>query len=107
MSELRNQSGAVGYGISSGSPRNTKSSFDQTLINKANSVPIGYLLKHYGVRIDPYSNKAICPFKAHKNGRENTASFKVYEETNTFKCFGCGRGGKLTHFVCEMDHCHP
>src|ERR1700734_14629 len=112
MSILSDQTGPVGYGEVTRQAGNTQSphdrqNIDQILINKANSVPIVYLLKHYGVRIDPYSNKATCPFKSHKNGRENTPSFKVYEDTNTFKCFGCGRGGKLTHFVCETDHCHP
>ena len=112
MSELFDQTGPVSYGESPRTTGNTQSSpdrqkFDQTIIFKANSVPIIHVLKHYGVRIDPYSNKAVCPFKSHKNGRESTASFKVYEDTNTFKCFGCGRGGKLTHFVCGMDSCNP
>jgi hypothetical protein len=107
MSNLPNQTGAVGYGPSPGSFGDSQSSTDQILIAKANSVPIIHVLKHYGVRLDPYSNKAVCPFKSHKNGRESTASFKAYEDTNTFKCFGCGRGGKLTHFVCGMDSCNP
>ncbi len=34
--------------------------------------------------------RARCPFSGHK---DNEPSFTVYEDTNTFYCFGCGVGG--------------
>ena len=78
-------------------------SYNKGLINQANSVPITQILRHYGVYLDPSNRKAICPFKSHKGGRENTASFWYYPDTNTFNCFGCGTGGACCKFVAKMD----
>jgi hypothetical protein len=73
------------------------------LIQQANSVPLLTLFRHYGIRFDAYSNKLICPFTKHKNGRENSPSFKFYPETNTFWCFGCQTGRSSTDFVANME----
>jgi hypothetical protein len=110
MHSLSNITGPVGYGETSwetGNPATplVRQNTDKAIIARANTVPIMHVLKHYGIRVDPYNHKAICPFKAHKNGRENTPSFSVFEETNTFKCFGCGRGNQPVNFVAEMDQC--
>ena len=40
------------------------------------------------------SYKGLCPF--HK---EKTPSFSVLEDRQIFKCFGCGKGGNVVHFV--------
>lgn len=50
-------------------------------------------LSYYGIEIDR-TNKCICPFH-----REKTASMKIYEKTNTYKCFGCGKYGDSIQFV--------
>lgn len=39
-----------------------------------------------------------CPFHA-----EKTPSLKAY--SNSFHCFGCGKGGDVIRFVMEMEHC--
>ena len=44
---------------------------------------------------------AKCPF--HGSGEERTASFKVYEETGTFHCFGCKESGNEIHFLRKHD----
>ena len=44
---------------------------------------------------------AKCPF--HGSGEERTASFKVYEETGTFHCFGCKESGNAIHFLRKHD----
>ena len=38
--------------------------------------------------------RGLCPFH-----REKTPSFYVFEDSQRFKCFGCGAGGDLVDFV--------
>jgi hypothetical protein len=112
MYVLSNTTGPVSYGEAPGEIRNSSTSSagkdsDKKLIARANSVPILHIFKHYNLRFDPYTHKTTCPFKAHKGGKEATPSFTLYEDTNGFKCFGCGVGGRATHFVVEMEKCQP
>lgn len=67
------------------------------LIAQANSVDLFTVLRHYGIRVDEYNGKCICPFPFHSN--EKTASFKYYKDTNSFYCFGCKSGGGAVNFV--------
>lgn len=39
-----------------------------------------------------------CPF--HQG--DHTPSLKIYEGTNSWKCFGCGKGGSVIDFVMEL-----
>jgi len=76
------------------------------LITQANSVSLLRIFQHYRLRLDEINKKIICPFKSHKSGRENSASFYYYPETNSFYCFGCSVGGKYAHgceFVALME----
>ncbi len=41
----------------------------------------------------------LCPFH-----NENTPSFTVYPESNSFYCFGCGAGGDVITFVRRMEN---
>ncbi len=50
------------------------------------------VLKYYGLRPDR-NNMLKCPFHA-----DDTASMKVYPNTNTFNCFGCGKNGDAIEF---------
>ena len=47
---------------------------------------IATVLAHYGLRADS-NNKLCCPFHA-----DDTPSLQVYPKTNTWHCFGCGKG---------------
>lgn len=78
----------------------------QNLIDLASTVPLVKIFKHYAVHYNDMHYKITCPFKSHKGGRESTASFKYYSETNSFCCFGCRTGGPFAHaphFVAAMD----
>ena len=44
---------------------------------------------------------AKCPF--HGSGEERTGSFKVYEDSGTYHCFGCKESGNAIHFLRKHD----
>ena len=50
------------------------------------------VLKHYGLQVDK-NNMLKCPFHA-----DDTASMKIYPNTDTFNCFGCGKNGDVIEF---------
>lgn len=77
----------------------------ENLIDKANTVPLIKIFKMYGILLDEFNRKICCPFKSHKGGRENTASFYYYHATNTYWCFGCKQGKSPVDFVSNMDGC--
>ena len=109
MYYLSSEPGPNSYGSTSwetGNPSETieGKSIIQGLIQKANSAPLDKLFKHYGVLLDEH-NRAICPFKSHKGGRERSPSFNYYPNTNSYNCFGCANGGGVCNFVMEMEHC--
>ena len=43
--------------------------------------------------------KGLCPFHS-----EKTPSFTVYEDTQSFYCFGCGAGGDVISFVMRQEN---
>jgi hypothetical protein len=98
QSEASSDSGDIGAAF-------TGKDYYQDLIGRANTVPLVKIFKHYGVRLNAYNLKVTCPFKSHKGGRETTASFNFYPETNSYCCFGCRRGSRPCDFVAEMDRC--
>lgn len=111
MRTISNTTRSVGYGETSGETGDIATSFTgkdfyQELIQKANTVPLVRLFKHYGLRLDENNRKITCPFSAHKGGRENTGSFNYYPHTNTFWCFGCKVGVYACDFVANMDGCN-
>ena len=55
------------------------------------------VLTHYGLTPDK-NNMLKCPF--HK---DDTASMKIYPETNTYNCFGCHRNGDAIEFCSEKE----
>lgn len=44
------------------------------------------------------SHKGLCPFHT-----EKTPSFVVFPETQTYRCFGCGRGGDVFNFIMDAE----
>ena len=56
-------------------------------------VSINDVLNHYGYQADRKGYMS-CPFH-----NEKTASLKIYSESNSFHCFGCGANGDVIKFV--------
>jgi len=44
------------------------------------------------------NGNAICPIH-----RERTASLHIYEDTNSWFCFGCNKGGSVIDFMMELN----
>ena len=42
--------------------------------------------------------RGLCPFHT-----EKTPSFFVFQDTQRYKCFGCGAGGDLVDFVMQLE----
>ncbi len=55
--------------------------------------------KHVTLKKAGRNFKGLCPFH-----NEKTPSFIVSPDRQTFKCFGCGKGGSVIDFVMEYDH---
>jgi len=73
-------------------------------LKNALSCPLEKIFKFYGLNINKYNSKTICPFKNHKGGRESTASFYFYNKTNTYWCFGCKQGSSVIDFVMNYEN---
>lgn len=84
----------------------TGKDYYQDLIDLANTIPLSTIFKRYNIYCNESACYIRCPFKSHKGGREGTASFKYYHETDSFCCFGCHVGGPFAHaahFVASME----
>ena len=57
------------------------------------------VLKHYGLQPDR-NHMLKCPFHD-----DEKPSMKVYLETGTFHCFGCGRSGDTIEFIQQKENC--
>lgn len=63
------------------------------------AIPIRAVFERYGVKPDAH-NFACCPFHS-----EDTPSLKIYPETGTFHCFGCGVSGDIFTLVEHFESC--
>lgn len=69
------------------------------MLDAIKSIPIEQVvgssvaLKRTGAR-----SIGLCPFHG-----ENSPSFTVYHDTNTWHCFGCSKGGSSIDFIMERD----
>lgn len=68
------------------------------------SVDVSVLFSNYGISVNS-KNQARCPF--HGQGNERTPSLKVYHQTNSWYCFGCGAGGSAIDFVMTYHGLSP
>lgn len=56
-------------------------------------LPITKVLAHYNIKLDK-NNHIKCPFH-----QDDKPSCKIYPETGTFHCFGCGATGDQIEFI--------
>ncbi|WP_173400710.1 CHC2 zinc finger domain-containing protein, partial [Alkaliflexus imshenetskii] len=68
-------------------------------------LPITKVLAHYGIKPDPSTspgraNHIKCPFH-----QDDKPSCKIYPETGTFHCFGCGATGDQIEFIEKYEKC--
>ena len=66
-----------------------------------NKVSLVQLAEQYGVTLDPSGDDfvGLCPF----HPDNSTKSFRVYEGSNTFYCFGCHAAGTIFDFIMKYD----
>ncbi|ALO13871.1 DNA primase [Salinivirga cyanobacteriivorans] len=62
-------------------------------------LPIAGVLAHYGIKMNK-NDHIICPF--HKDDKP---SCKIYTDTNTYNCFGCGKTGDVIQFIQDKENC--
>lgn len=110
MRPLQNSTGPISGSETSGEGGDITASFTgkdyyHDLINRANTVPLVKLFKHYGLRLDDNNRRIICPFSSHQGGRESSGSFYFYPQTNTFWCFGCKTGVAACDLVAGLENC--
>ena len=68
---------------------------DETVLEVKRSVDIQEIVQGYvSLKRAGASYKGLCPFH-----EEKTPSFTVTPQRQTFKCFGCGKGGDAISFV--------
>ena len=108
MRPLQNSAGSISSSETPGEAGDfaapfTGKDYYNDLIDRANSVPLSKIFKHYGLRLDESNRKVVCPFKSHKGGMETTPSFNFYFDTNSYCCYGCRIGSHGCDFVAEMD----
>ena len=56
------------------------------------------IAERYGIELNR-QHEACCPF--HK---ENTPSFRVYPQNQSYYCFGCGESGDSVKLVAKLNH---
>jgi DNA primase len=73
---------------------------EETILEVKRSVDIAEIVGGYfPLKRAGASYKALCPFH-----EEKTPSFNVHPERQTFKCFGCGKGGDAIAFVMAYEN---
>ncbi len=63
-------------------------------------LPITKVLAHYNIKIDK-NNHIKCPFH-----QDDKPSCKIYLDTNTYNCFGCGKTGDVIQFIQDKENCN-
>jgi DNA primase catalytic core len=62
------------------------------------NLSISTVLKHYNLQADR-NHMLQCPFH-----EDDKPSLKIYSNTNTFNCFGCGANGDVIEFIQKKEN---
>lgn len=73
----------------------------QTKLAACKQLDITKVLVHFNIYWNGISSHIKCPFPKHA-ATGNTPSFKIYEDTNSFYCWGCRKGGSAVEFVMSI-----
>lgn len=69
-------------------------------IDRAKQYPITDIYQLQSLRRHGNKYMASCPFHSEKTG-----SFFIYIDTNSYYCFGCGKGGDSIKFYMDLFGC--
>ena len=77
-------------------PENNRNNFNSIVDDVRCATEIVELVQECGIKLKKSGKlfKGLCPFH-----QEKTPSFTVYPETESWYCFGCGRGGDIFNFT--------
>ncbi|MDD4805062.1 MAG: CHC2 zinc finger domain-containing protein, partial [Candidatus Pacebacteria bacterium] len=76
--------------------------YSQEIVDEVNKINIvDYISKQYEMNKKGGLYELSCPFHKH----DDTPSLKVYPDTNSWYCFGCGRGTSIIDFVKYQYSC--
>lgn len=65
------------------------------------SIPIREVVSMYMRLPDNLRRNIRCPFPNHN---DSSASFRIYEDTNSFYCFGCQNWWWIVNFIAEIEN---
>lgn len=63
-----------------------------------NAIPITQIIWMYIKIPDNFRKNILCPLHD-----DSSPSFRIYEKTNSFYCFGCWKWGNVVNFVAEKE----
>lgn len=77
-------------------------SFKDAILAIKGAVPLEDFISKRGVELKEQGEGyiALCPFHT-----EKTPSFRVNSSYQTYKCFGCGKGGDIISYVMDEENC--
>jgi hypothetical protein len=97
MCETRNKSLLVKNPI----PKRKRTEWEKAYQYATREVQIVEVVQRF-VEVKNPNRMLKCPLPEHD---DKTASFKISQKDNRFRCFGCGASGSSIDFVMRMKHC--
>uniref|UniRef100_A0A6M3IKY6 Putative primase n=1 Tax=viral metagenome TaxID=1070528 RepID=A0A6M3IKY6_9ZZZZ len=77
-----------------------KKNYEKLDLEAIRAIPIGEIMPLEASYSDSKRSKHLCPLH-----NEKTPSFVIFEETNSWYCFGCGEGGSNYDLIMKLHKC--